>query len=308
MHPALSIVFFTTATGAGYGLLALFGVFAGLGYVPADRGLGIVGFGLALALVVAGLLSSTGHLGRPERAWRALSQWRTSWLSREGVASVVTFVPAGLFALGWFFEGPWVNLAGLITAASAIVTVFTTSMIYASLKPVAQWHSRFTAPGYIIFSVMTGSVLLNALLQMFGAASSLLAAFALAATLFGWFWKLRTWTYNDTLETKTSVNSATGLKGGTVRSIEWPHTEENYLLKEMGFRIARKHREKLRLITQCLAFLGPAALLVMTFLLPWPWAAWLSVLAALCQFCGMLVERWLFFAEARHTVVLYYGR
>jgi DMSO reductase anchor subunit len=33
-----------------------------------------------------------------------------------------------------------------------------------------------------------------------------------------------------------------------------------------------------------------------------------SVLAAVAQFAGMLVERWLFFAEAKHTVTLYYGR
>ncbi|TIT81452.1 MAG: dimethyl sulfoxide reductase anchor subunit, partial [Mesorhizobium sp.] len=96
--------------------------------------------------------------------------------------------------------------------------------------------------------------------------------------------------------------------GGTVRSIEWPHTEENYLLKEMGFRIARKHGAKLRRISQVLAFASPALLLAVVFFLPWPLGAVASVLAALLQFAGMLVERWLFFAEAEHTVMLYYGR
>ena len=69
--------------------------------IPADFWLGLIGLGLALGLIAAGLLSSTGHLGRPERAWRAFSQWRSSWLSREGVASVATFIPAGLFGIGW---------------------------------------------------------------------------------------------------------------------------------------------------------------------------------------------------------------
>ena len=105
MHPAFSVVFFTTATGAGYGLLALLGVLGGLGFIPADFWLGLIGMGLALGLIAAGLLSSTGHLGRPERAWRAFSQWRSSWLSREGVASVATFIPAGLFGLGWVVFG-----------------------------------------------------------------------------------------------------------------------------------------------------------------------------------------------------------
>ncbi|MDX8526154.1 DmsC/YnfH family molybdoenzyme membrane anchor subunit [Mesorhizobium sp. MSK_1335] len=311
MHPAFSVVFFTTATGAGYGLLALLGLLGGLGFIPADFWLGLIGMALALGLIVAGLLSSTGHLGRPERAWHAFSQWRSSWLSREGVASVATFIPACMFGIGWVFlghSGGWVAVAGLLTAAGAVTTVCTTGMIYASLKPIAQWHSRYTLPAYLIFAAMTGSVLANALLQSFNIGSNGVLAGALIATLAGWGWKFATWRYNDRLEIPTTANTATGLAGGTVRSIEWPHTEENYLLKEMGFRIARKHSAKLRRIAQTLAFIGPAVLLTIVFFLPWPLGAIASVLAAAAQLAGMLVERWLFFAEAKHTVTLYYGR
>ena len=311
MHPAFSVVFFTTATGAGYGLLALLGVLGGLGIIPVDFWMGFVGMGLAVGLIAAGLLSSTGHLGRPERAWRAFSQWRSSWLSREGVSSVLTFIPAGLFGIGWVLlsrAGGWVAAAGLLAALGAIVTVCTTGMIYASLKPIAQWNNRFTLPAYLIFSAMTGSVLLNALLQGFALGSKLLLAACALLTLLGWAWKLATWRYNDRLEIPTTANTATGLAGGTVRSLEWPHTEENYLLKEMGFRIARKHSARLRQITQLLAFGLPVSLLIGAFFLPGPFAALLSVLATIVQFAGMLVERWLFFAEAKHTVTLYYGR
>ena len=311
MHPAFSVVFFTTATGAGYGLLALLGVLGGLQVISPDFWLGFIGMGLALGLIAAGLLSSTGHLGRPERAWRAFSQWRSSWLSREGVASVITFIPAGLFGIGWVFFGQtdgWVGIAGFLSAIGAVVTVCTTGMIYASLMPIAQWHSRFTLPGYLIFSAMTGSVLLNALLQGFALGSKVILAACVLSTLLGWGWKLATWRYNDRLEIPTTANTATGLAGGTVRSLEWPHTEENYLLKEMGFRIARKHSARLRQITQLLAFALPVVLLAATLAQPWPFAAALSLLAAIVQFAGMLVERWLFFAEAKHTVTLYYGR
>ena len=311
MHPAFSVLFFTTATGAGYGLLALLGVLGGLGVIRPDFWFGLAGMAMALGLIVAGLLSSTGHLGRPERAWRAFSQWRSSWLSREGVASVATFIPAGLFGIGWVFlgeSGGWVTIAGLLSAAGAVTTVCTTGMIYASLKPIAQWHSRYTLPAYLIFASMTGSVLANALLQGFQLGSTAVLISALLATLAGWAWKLATWRYNDRLKIPTTVNTATGLVGGTVRSIEWPHTEENYLLKEMGFRIARKHSAKLRRITQALAFIVPAVLLATVFLLPWLLGAIASVLAAIAQLAGMLVERWLFFAEAKHTVTLYYGR
>src|SRR5262245_16278734 len=105
MHPAYSVIVFTTASGAGYGLLFWLAILTVFDNLPPDPILGVVGLGTAFALITAGLLSSTAHLGRPERAWRAFSQWRTSWLSREGVAAIGTFVPFGLFAFGWLYVG-----------------------------------------------------------------------------------------------------------------------------------------------------------------------------------------------------------
>ena len=126
MHPALSIILFTTLSGLGYGLLALLGIAAAAGIVPPGRWLGIAGLGTALGLVAAGLLSSTFHLGHPERAWRALSQWRSSWLSREGALALATFAPAGAFAVGWIVfrsvSGAWA-LCGVLAALGAGLTV-----------------------------------------------------------------------------------------------------------------------------------------------------------------------------------------
>src|SRR5919206_4591181 len=101
MRPSFAIIVFTTISGAGYGLVALCGLAAAVGALPNERSFAWATTMLALGLIVAGLLSSTLHLGHPERAWRALSQWRSSWLSREGVAALATFVPAGLYAFGW---------------------------------------------------------------------------------------------------------------------------------------------------------------------------------------------------------------
>jgi DMSO reductase anchor subunit len=311
MHPAYSVIFFTTATGAGYGLLALLGVLAAAGAVPADFALGLAGLGISMALITGGLLSSAAHLGRPERAWRAFSQWRTSWLSREGVAAVATYLPAGLFGIGWVFLGRtdgWVAAAGVLAAILSALTVSATGMIYASLKPVAEWHSPFTLPAYLIFALMTGAVLLNALLASLNLRDPWWTGLAIAMTLAGWGWKIATWRHNDALHLPASANTATGLAGGSVRSIEWPHTEENYLLKEMGYLVARKHAERLRLIAQAAAFALPLVLLVAAMLSGPFAAAILSALAVLSQLGGMLVERWLFFADARHTVTLYYGR
>lgn len=310
MHPALSVIFFTTATGAGYGLLALLGTFAACGLLPPNLLVGLVSLGLALGLISSGLVASTGHLGHPERAWRAFSQWRSSWLSREGVAAVATYVPAGVFAIGWIFLGQtdgWIGVTGLLAAVGAAITVSMTGMIYASLKPIAEWHTPFTLPAYLIYSAMTGLTLLNAILQGFGLGSGILIGLAALGTVCGWGWKRATWRHNAVLELP-SANSATGLPQGTVRSMQWPHTERNYLLKEMGFRIGRKHKDRLRRIMQILAFGVPLALFAAALLMPGWIALSLSILAAPIQLAGMLVERWLFFAEATHAVTVYYGR
>jgi DMSO reductase anchor subunit len=311
MHPALSVIVFTTATGAGYGLLALLGVSAALGVIAPDRWLGLVALGLALTLITGGLLSSTAHLGHPERAWRAVSQWRSSWLSREGVASVATYLPAGIFGIGWVVLGRidgFVSVTGLVAALGALATVFTTGMIYASLKPIAQWHNRYTAPGYLIFAVMTGAVLFNALLRLFGEDARGAAVLALVAIAVGWGWKIATWRHNDALMAPSTASSATGLTGGEVRSVEWPHSEENYVLKEMGYRIARKHAAKLRLFVHLLAFAVPLVAVALSLLAGSALGGAAAVIAVIAQASGMLVERWLFFAEAKHAVTLYYGR
>src|SRR5262245_66232757 len=119
MHPALSIILFTTSSGAGYGLLMLLGLAAPLGLVPPSANFGFAAIAVAVLLATCGLASSAFHLGRPERAWRAFSQWRSSWLSREAVCSALTFLPAGVFAIGWIFfdtTGGLVGLCGVFAA------------------------------------------------------------------------------------------------------------------------------------------------------------------------------------------------
>src|SRR5262245_25023143 len=170
MHPAFSVIFFTTASGAGYGLLALVGVLAPLGLVPADWRFGALTLALALALVTIGLLSSTLHLGHPERAWRAFSQWRSSWLSREGVAALITYVPILAFGLVWLnlIERPdLIGPLGIASLVCAAITVYCTAMIYASLKTIRAWANPYTVPVYLVYALATGATLLMAIASAF---------------------------------------------------------------------------------------------------------------------------------------------
>ncbi len=311
MHPAYSIIFFTTASGAGYGLLFLLALAGAAGFPPADPWLGGVGFALALGLATAGLLSSTFHLGHPERAWRAISQWRSSWLSREGVAALVTYPAALIFAYGWVVEGRtgglWA-LAGLVTAALCVVTVICTGMIYASLKPIRRWNNRWVLPNYLVLSLMTGAILLEALLIVFGQPLPVVAGLTPVAIVAAWLLKRAYWRFVDSEPGAASVESATGLGNlGKVRLLEPPNTSENYLQHEMGYQIARKHAAKLRRIVLVFAFAIPLALSLASLLVPAGVAAAAALLAVPSVALGVVIERWLFFAEARHAVTLYYG-
>ena len=312
MHPAGSVILFTTASGAGYGLLALLGLLGPAGLVPPGRWFGFTGLGLALALITAGLLASTFHLGHPERAWRAISQWRSSWLSREGAMALATYVPAGLFGIGWvFFErtgGAW-TLAGVLAAAGAALTVTCTGMIYASLKPIRQWRDALVVPLYLGFALASGALVLNALLHLFGAPSRWIEVLSLVALAGVWIVKVVYWRRVDATKGASTPESATGLGAfGTVRQLDPPHSEENYLLREMGFRVARKHATRLRRIALTLGAALPVALTAAELGSHGATAALLAVLAVLAAGLGVAIERWLFFAEATHTVTLYYGR
>lgn len=309
MNPAPSIVVFTTASGAGYGLLAWLGVLRPLGLLPADAGFALLALLLAAALITAGLLSSLKHLGRPERAWRALSQWRSSWLSREGVAAVATYVPLAVMGYALLTAAPGLaHVAGLLAAVGAVVTIWCTGMIYGSLKTVRQWRHKAVPWGYLVFGCFCGAAILAALAALWGEGR---IPAMLAALLGGGAIALKR-AYWEAVDAPPpadapTIESATGLgRIGRTRPLDPPHTEQNWLLREMGFRVARKHSAKLRRLT-----LAGFALATLLALLAIPVAGSLAALllvpAALLASAAMLVERWLMFAEATHTVTLYYS-
>jgi sulfite dehydrogenase (quinone) subunit SoeC len=305
MHPAYSVILFTTASGAGYGLLVLLGL-VGFNHGQASSvAFALVCLGVALGLITIGLLASTFHLGHPERAWRALSQWRSSWLSREGVAAVITYIPALAFGLVWsgLLDAPqWIAPLGLVTAVMALITVFTTGMIYASLKTIRAWNQMLTVPVYLVLGLATGSVLLAGIASLFGRFQVFQAILTAVLLLAAVILKFAYWRMIDEAPRDHTMETATGLgRIGKVGQWEVPHTSENYLQKEMGYAVARKHAKTLRRLV--LVLLGLAILIMLASLA----LSYLAIIAAAMAIAATVVERWLFFAEAQHVVTLFYG-
>ncbi len=312
MHPAYSVIFFTTASGAGYGLLGWLAASGLLNGVAGNAMFGLVGVGLALALITGGLLSSTLHLGRPERAWRAFSEWRTSWLSREGVAAMATFVPAGLLGLVWVFgdaaRSSLFGLLALLSIACAAATVYATGMIYQSLPTIRAWSEPLVTPIYLALAVASGAVLAFAVHGVFGEERSLIGWCAIVALVVAAVLKRMYWQRIDSASRVWTAESATGLgRFGKVRVLEQPHSTANYVMREMGFQVGRKHADKLRRVSVVLAFALPAALILLAMLSGPVASMFASVAAVASMAVGLLTERWLFFAEAQHVVTTFYG-
>ncbi len=302
MNPAYSVILFTTASGAGYGLLALLGLVGFNHGQASSTAFALTTLFIALVLITIGLLSSTLHLGHPERAWRALSQWRSSWLSREGVAAVVTYPVALLFGATWsgIINSPvLIKPLGLLTFIMCAITVYCTAMIYRSLRTIRQWNHKLVCPIYLAFAVATGACLLSSIAAFFGRFQIFQAFLASVAIVVVLALKLLYWWMIDRIPRTHTTGEATGL-GENVRMWELPHTNQNFIQKEMGFVVARKHADKLRWLV-ILWLLAAFVIMLLSGGFASPVAAFLAIGAA-------VVERWLFFAEAEHVVNLYYGR
>lgn len=306
MHPAFSIIVFTTLSGLGYGLAAILG----MGILDPSAIATKLAHVAALAMIGTGLLSSTLHLGNPQRAWRALSQWRSSWLSREGVMALLTFLPLLWSAWSAMIDGRYVLTAGMLGAVGAGVTVYCTGMIYASLKSVQAWHTPLTPLCFLLFA-LSGGLILACLAAAAGGGGVLeLALAAILATVAAWIAKTAWRRRMLSMRPASTPETATGLGHiGRVKLFERPHMNENYLTREMGFTVARKHAAKLARLSLLAGAALPIVLLLVAaaaFAIP---AVSIVATAGACISCagGIFVERWLFFAEARHAVMNYYG-
>ncbi|MGM0660570.1 MAG: dimethyl sulfoxide reductase anchor subunit family protein [Pseudomonadota bacterium] len=289
MHPAPSVIVFTTLSGLGFGVL----IWLGLGLPAVTGWTAFAFFAIAYGLAVGGLMASTLHLGHPERAWKAFSQWRSSWLSREGVCAVAALIVMAAYGAGLVFFDTRLAALGWLGAALSLATVVTTAMIYAQLKTVPRWNTPLTPALLLAISLAGGALLAGQV----GAATGLLAIAGVLQILW--------WVRGDrALATSgTDMATATGLGGiGTVRAFEPPHTGTNYLLREMVHQVGRKHALKLRIIAFALGYAVPVALILL------PFSHALGALAVLSHLAGIAISRWLFFAEAEHVVGLYYGK
>lgn len=306
MHPALSVIFFTVTAGAGYGVLFLLGI-SRIGELTPGASpdqqiiMGLVG----LVLVTAGLLSSTLHLANPKNAWRSFVRFKTSWLSREAVFAVLFYPLCLAWLVSDWFTGntTMTNVLGFLSATFCIVILVCTGMIYASLKTIRQWHTALTPVNFVLLGLLLGALILGFMLATQGLPISRIVFIALGVGLVAGLSKI-IYFYWIGQPAGPSINTALGFTRATVRLLDVGHSSDTFHNKEFGFQVDKVKLIWLRVMSLCLSFvlpllsIGGALGVVGTPIL---------LFAVVSAYLGVFIERWLFFAEARHVVNLYHG-
>jgi|TARA_B110001469_G_scaffold42925_1_gene42396 DMSO reductase anchor subunit len=305
MHPAFSVLIFTVTSGAGYGLLAWLGAGQLLGFtetltINQQIILGVI----AMVLVSIGLVSSTMHLANPKNAWRSFSRFRTSWLSREAVFAILLYPVAGLYAAAIFWQWSGIHILAGLSMILALVTLFTTSMIYASLKTIRQWHTPMVPALFMAYALISGGLLFLAVSALFVALNPQLLAVVMGLVIITLALKLVYFFWQGKPQGAT-IQTATGFSQASVRLLDAGHSAPTFLNREFGYQIAADQLFRLRIVMTLVTFIVPLGLVF--------WVSGGAVriellgLAWVIMMAGLLLERWLFFAEARHVVRLYQG-
>ena len=322
MHPAYSVILLTTLIGVGQGLfLALYTgqVYSLANLLPAQDSQGFYAIGsiLSLALLAGGLLASFFHLGHPERAWRAASQWRTSWLSREVIVLPAFMSLVLLYALTHYFHLtiPLFTVAdtlvvdatliiGLLASVMAFALFLCTAMIYASVRFLQEWHCALTVINYTLLGIASGFMLAAA----FSAYSGVdLVAFygiwAVIFTLLALVSRSASLLRNRHLKHKVGLKSAIGMRHSRMQQKAQGFMGGSFNTREFFHGSTPTRLRLVRYLFLLLVFPLPVVLVGVSHVISSPY---LPILAFLIQYLGLIFERWYFFAEARHPQNLYY--
>jgi len=307
MNPAFSVVVFTTAAGAGQGLVVALAI-ALLAGVPMAPSFVRASLLVAIVLLAVGLASSFLHLGRPLRAWRAAAMWRTSWLSRE-----VIVLPAfiALVTLWWLAarepgSTPARHALPLAAIAVAALLWYCTAMIYACLRFIEEWAQPLTVVNFVLLGLSSGSVLASALAALAGEhrALALAAPLALVVTLVAWATRTAAWRRNAALRHRSTLQSATGIGSARLAQTSMGMSAGSFNTREFFHRASASALRRIKGIAIVLGFALPALLLAGVAVGALPGLA--CAVALIVQAPGLIADRWLFFAQAKHPQNLYY--
>lgn len=322
MHPAFSVIFLTTLIGVGQGLfLALYTgeIYGTLKLLPMQsHAFYVTGSVLSLAFLAGGLVASFFHLGHPERAWRAASQWRTSWLSREVI--VLPALMGAVFCYGLVHLMGWdLGILGIHTPVDNDLTLvigmggvlfafglyLCTGMIYACIKFIQEWASALTVINYTLFGLASGFILAAALGSIMADESltRFYIAWALVFTVAALVMRTASLIRNARLRPQSNTQTAIGVRHKTIQQRSQGFMGGSFNTREFSHGAPLWVFRSIKWVFLVLVFAVPLPLLSVALS-----SGGIAVLvtAFVVQYTGLLFERWFFFAQANHPQNIYY--
>ena len=307
MNPAFSVIFLTTLIGAGQGLfLALLAVETGIVGTGATAAFFATGDFVALAFLVSGLVASFFHLGHPERAWRAVAMWRTSWLSREVIALPLFMLLVALHGWGHYTGGAYTAAIGIAGAVLCFALFYITAMNYVCLKFLQEWATPLTIVNYTLLGCASGFTLAAALAAMMHMpTANALAGWALLLTVAAAVARAASLLRNARIHPKSTLQSAIGVRHPHIVQKAQGFMGSSFNTREFFHGKTRQVVQSVKWGFLLLAFVAPVVLLAFYYFAAVNAAAIVSG-AFIVQYAGLLAERWFFFAQANHPQNLYY--
>ena len=170
-HPHWTLILMTVFTQMSIGAIIAMSASQSLAGFTIAR---VHAAGVVLIALCA-LGASTLHLGRPIYAFRALSMWRRSWLSRE-VLFFSLFAGAAILYAALLWVGSRASAAsGIIAAAFGLVAIYASARLYCVVaRPM--WNTRHSFLEFYLGAAFTGTLVSSIVVPAAGDALAHIAA------------------------------------------------------------------------------------------------------------------------------------
>ena len=176
-HAHLSLVFLLVLTQLSAGAFATFTLLELMG-IRLSQFAALLPLGIAMIALAAAPM----HLGRPIHAYRAIKNWKRSWLSREILGLSVFAGAATAYAGALFLNLPFTPLLSIGALGAGLVGVLCSAKIY-MVKARPSWNSTYTIADFYLTAAILGPRLVLAsgasdayAVYVFAVAGSLLQA------------------------------------------------------------------------------------------------------------------------------------
>ncbi len=298
MRPATPLLVLTIGQGLAGGIIVCLAALMWMGRLTGPEAIVPVLVGLGTAAV--GGMGSFFHMHNLKAARYVMRRLKTSWLSREALTTAIFGALLAVLTVWTLFDGAAVSSVGyqtllVVTAATGVLAMWVTAMLYATIPAVLSWHTPLTVLNLMLVGITSGVAVTAGWVS---AVPSLWIGFAILLALTAAV-KLLHWTHFRRAHGQIRAETGTGLPFSPYRLQDTGTSKPPYRTQTQVWPVL--HPALLRTVklwTVGWLFVIPLAAVVVWQTGAWNGARWVLPVGAML---GVIAERWLFFADATHS-------